>query len=251
MPLFVDEITAFLDELTASPTLPDFPNAYNGLQITTEKPIQGIAAAVDASFESIQKAIALNANYLVVHHGLFWNKPYPLTGAIFKKYQLLIENGCAIYSSHLPLDAHIEFGNNAAIAQQLKAPIIGRFGQYEGLDIGVQMTWQTSRESLKDALIVLFPKMTAIEFGPKSPKVIAIASGSGTSLIPELIHKKIDTLITGELKQHDFVIAQEHNLNLYCCGHYATEVFAVQKVAEKAATKFNLPYHFIPSSCPL
>ena len=36
-----------------------------------------------------------------------------------------------------------------------------------------------------------------------------------------------DTLITGELRQHHFNLAQELRRNLYACGHYATETFGV------------------------
>ncbi len=60
-----------------------------------------------------------------------------------------------------------------------------------------------------------------------------------------------DTLITGELKQHFFTIAQEAKLNLYVCGHYATETFGVESLAKEAAAEFDLPYQFIKTNCPL
>ena len=60
-----------------------------------------------------------------------------------------------------------------------------------------------------------------------------------------------DTLITGELKQHHFNIAQELKLNLFACGHYATETFGVNALAQEAANKFDLSYEFVSSECPL
>ena len=48
-----------------------------------------------------------------------------------------------------------------------------------------------------------------------------------------------DTLITGELKQHHFNLAQELELNLYACGHYATETFGVDALAREVLTEIR------------
>ena len=46
-------------------------------------------------------------------------------------------------------------------------------------------------------------------------------------------------------------MAQELKLNLYACGHYATETFGVDALAQEVAEKFDLPYEFIPTECTL
>jgi putative NIF3 family GTP cyclohydrolase 1 type 2 len=69
--------------------------------------------------------------------------------------------------------------------------------------------------------------------------------------VPHLLSHGIDTLITGELRQHHFSMAQELELNLYPCGHYATEVFGVQALAAEAAKKFKLDWVFLDQLCPL
>ena len=61
----------------------------------------------------------------------------------------------------------------------------------------------------------------------------------------------IDTLITGELRQEHFNLAQEQSFNLYPCGHYATEVFGVQALAAEVAAQFDLPWEFVATDCPL
>ena len=57
--------------------------------------------------------------------------------------------------------------------------------------------------------------------------------------------------ITGEVKEHFFNRAQEERLNLYLCGHYATEVFGVCALAEELAARFGLPWEFIATHNPL
>jgi putative NIF3 family GTP cyclohydrolase 1 type 2 len=61
----------------------------------------------------------------------------------------------------------------------------------------------------------------------------------------------IDTLICGELREHHFSVAQALNLNLYSCGHYATERFGIATLGELVAKKFSLDCDFIEMNNPL
>jgi putative NIF3 family GTP cyclohydrolase 1 type 2 len=61
----------------------------------------------------------------------------------------------------------------------------------------------------------------------------------------------IDTLICGELREHHFSVAQALNLNLYPCGHYATERFGIATLGELVAKKFSLDCDFIEMNNPL
>ena len=90
-----------------------------------------------------------------------------------------------------------------------------------------------------------------MEFGMGKPEKITILTGSGQSAVDKILESSADTLITGELKQHHFNIAQELELNLYACGHYATEKFGVDALAKEVSQKFDLPYEFIETNCPL
>ena len=57
--------------------------------------------------------------------------------------------------------------------------------------------------------------------------------------------------MTGELREDVFNRAQEEKLNLYLCGHYATEVHAVKALATELAAKFGLPWEFVATDNPL
>ena len=57
--------------------------------------------------------------------------------------------------------------------------------------------------------------------------------------------------MTGELREEWFTVAQEQRLNLYLCGHYATEMHGVRALAAELAAKFNLPWEFVASENPL
>ncbi len=223
----------------------------NGLQVANSGSVTRIGAAVDAGLEPFRRAAALGIDFLVVHHGLFWEPPRPLVGVARERLALLMRADLAVYAAHLPLDAHPELGNNAVLAKRLRLEPAGTFHGYEGRDIGLIARAGMDRAELGRRLDALFARVTAIEFGGVWPERVAIVTGGGGSAIPELRAAGVDTLITGELKEHHFNVAQEEGLNLYACGHYATEVFGVCALAEELARKFDLPWDFIPMENPL
>lgn len=246
------DIIAFCDERVNCAGIQDYRGAYNGLQLENRGTVSKIGAAVDAGQLPFERAIAANIDLLIVHHGMYWGSILPLTGSKLHKIKTCLDGNLAVYGSHLPLDAHPEIGNNAIIAQHLGLKAMGAFCEFEGTAIATIAEHNASRTTLADKLKSLFPKtFTAIEYGSEHPQRVAILSGSGRAALAEMKNLAIDTLITGELRQEHFNLAQEQQFNLYPCGHYATEVFGVQALAAEVAAQFDLPWEFIATDCPL
>lgn len=249
----LSDIIAFCDARTCRAEVKDFPGSYNGLQIENNGHVSKIGAAVDAGQVPFEQAIAAGVDFLICHHGLYWTAPIPLTGSSYKKVKTALDGNLALYGAHLPLDCHPEIGNNALLGQALGLTRIGGFVPYEGNDIAtITEGPRGGRAELATKLQALFPDTyQAIEYGSSQPKRIAILTGSGQSAVEQLKANEIDTLITGELRQHHFNMAQELGLNLYPCGHYATEVFGVKALAKETAEKFGLDWTFIETPCLL
>jgi len=246
------EIVAFCDERTRRREIQDFPGAENGLQLENNGIVTKIGAAVDAGRIPFQMAAEKDIDFLIVHHGLYWNTPIPLTGLNYTRFQTAMNANLAVYGSHLPLDAHAEIGNNALLASILGLEPKTFFLPYEGTNIALIASAPHSRQALHHKLREIFQnQITAIEYGSDKPKTVAILTGSGRSALSKLKEMGTDTLITGELRQEHFNIAQEEGFNLYCCGHYATEVFGVQALASEVAAHFGLEWEFIRTDCPL
>ena len=247
-----EDIVNYCDQRTKISEIKDFPGSYNGLQLENSGEVLKIGAAVDAGLVPFQKAISTGIDFIITHHGLFWTPPIPLINSAFQKVKLCIDHNLAVYGSHLPLDCHPEIGNNAILAQKLQLEPIASFLPYEGVDIGLITKNTQSRKDLSNRLKSLFPMgINSMEFGSDTPSKIAILTGSGQSAVDKILDAGADTLITGELKQHHFNLAQELKLNLYACGHYATETFGVDALAQEVSAKFDLPYEFIETECPL
>ncbi|MBL62571.1 MAG: Nif3-like dinuclear metal center hexameric protein [Opitutae bacterium] len=248
----LEVVSRFCSDRLKIEDVPDFPGAENGLQIANDGQVTKVGAAVDAGMEPFRKAVDANIDFLIVHHGLYWNPPVPLIGVAYEKIKLLLQNNIAVYSSHLPLDGHPEIGNNAIIARKLGLRTNSTIFPYEGVDAGLLTEGIESRQELRASLENLFPNgIQAIEFGSENLGRIAILSGSGNSVVSEILGVGTNTLVTGELRQHHFNMAQELGLNLYACGHYATETFGVDALGREVGKQFGLGYEFIETSCPL
>ena len=247
----LSQIVAHCEHRLAPSTFTDYDRAWNGLQAENSGRVTRIAADVDASLATVELALAAKADLLLVHHGLFWGQTLPWTGRRHALMRRLFEGDLAVYSQHLPLDGHPEIGNNALLARQLglkpKRPFLVRDGEA----IGCIAPSRRSRAELRARLERQYRRVIAIEYGSASPRAVAFCSGSGNSAVPELGPAGVDTLVTGELREEWFTRAQEEKLNLYLCGHYATEVHAVQALAAELARKFRLPWRFIATDNPL
>lgn len=242
----------FCDARTGARAIKDFGGALNGLQFANRGGVSRIGAAVDAGLEPFRLAVAAKVDFLIVHHGMFWNGAKRVVDAEYEKARLLVENNLAVYACHLPLDAHPEIGNNALLAKAVGLERVGTFLDYEGLDIGLVGSWDASRDALRERLAEEFgPRIAALEFGPDKPRRVCVLTGSGASAVDRLKEAGADTFITGELHQQHFNQAQELGINVYLCGHYATETLGVRALAAEAAARFGLEWEFLPTGCPL
>jgi dinuclear metal center YbgI/SA1388 family protein len=245
------DLVSHCDLRTRRSAFVDYPGAVNGLQVANDGRITKIGAAVDAGLVPFEQAVECGVDFLIVHHGLFWGGIQPLTGPVYERYATLVRGNCAVYSSHLPLDAHPEIGNNALLARQLGLRPRRLFLPHEGENVACIAPNKFKRAQLMARLEEMFPRVVAIECGSATPRQVAFCSGSGNHAVPELVRAGVDTLVTGELREEWFNYAQEHRLNLICCGHYATETLGVKALAAELARKFRLPWVFIETENPL
>ena len=206
-------LAAYIDELLGSANTPDYPNAINGLQLENRSTIRGIAAAVDFSTRAVQGTIESGANFLIVHHGMFWGGLKPISGPTYRILQLLIENDIAVYSSHLPLDRHPTLGNNVLLAEQLGLTPNGLFGRFENIFIGVSGESDIDTTSLIESARAFANDYGEIRTSRIPPgrrtKRWGICTGAGASAetLSEASAAGIDTLIIGvadpDLRQLD------------------------------------------------
>ena len=245
----LQEIVEYCDETLRINEIADWDNALNGLQIENSGRVLRIGAAVDASTQTFTLAVDKGVDFLIVHHGLFWQGLQPVTKILRRQLQLAFKRDLAVYSAHLPLDVHAELGNNALLAESIGLRAATPFLEEKGQMVGVKSRSAHDREALLAKLNKLLGgSVRAFDFGPRKTRSIGIVTGAGGSEIYRVAAERVDTFITGEAPHWAAVAAEELGINLWLGGHYATETFGVKALAAQVSKKFGIPFEFI--DCP-
>ncbi len=224
--------------------------SMNGLQVHGADDITGIALGVDACQALFDRAVELNCNYVVVHHGFFWGSPFPVTELWSRRYRSLLNNHISLYACHLPMDANPEVGHNILIAGDLDLQQIRPFGHYKGHLIGFcgELAEPALRSDMTARLMDQFGEgVRVLDFGSETIHRIAVVSGDPCDLemLEEAVAAGIDLFVTGETDHASYHLIQELQLNVAFCGHYATETRALKHLAGQLAGAFPVPVHFV------
>jgi len=242
-----DKIISFLNKEFSNGIFKDTSN--NGLQVANSGRLGRICCGVDASLEFMQAAQKQGAGLLIVHHGISWcDSLKRLTGLNYKRVKYLMDNDMALYASHLPLDAHPKYGNNARICKLLNLRGIKKFGLYGGGYIGFggrlprEMTMQEFKALISSRIS---GKLTAMEYGKKKIRTVAVVSGGAAEELEQAAEQGYDVFLSGEYKLLAYTNARDIGMNAVFAGHYATETFGVMAVSALLRTKFKVDARFI------
>jgi dinuclear metal center YbgI/SA1388 family protein len=230
------ELARVADRILQTKKVRDYPGARNGLQVAHRRPVKKIGWAVDADLASIRQAGKNKVDFMVVHHGIFWGDSALDRKIRAQRIREAKRLGVAIYSSHLPLDAHPEIGNSTGLLCALGLTKAKRkaFGKAMGREIGWKVQgvrWKRSQlvrrcESLKGA------KVKVIAAGPAVCRKVGIVTG-GFGDLDQVKEAGLDTLVTGEADYPAEVKTRELGINLILAGHRETETFGVWALAGK------------------
>ncbi len=239
-------MVGYCDRLLRTARVQDYERAANGLQVENQGAITRIAAAVDASLATVRLAAAAKADLLLVHHGLFWAPAHPWTGSRYELLRCLLDHDLAVYSSHLPLDAHPRLGNNAQLCAALGLKRLRPFFFDHGLHLGFQTETSVPRAELVRRLRkVTGAAPRVIPAGPRICRRIGVVSGGAGGELKQAAEEGADTFVTGEGPHWTFAVAEELRVNVLYGGHYATETFGVKALAAQLSRRFGLPWVFL------
>jgi dinuclear metal center YbgI/SA1388 family protein len=153
----------------------------------------------------------------------------------------LIRAGVAIYSPHTAFDSAA-----AGINQQL-AEGLG-LAEIQPLVPGEQLgTGRTGRLSpprtlqevvAKAKSFLKAPHVSIVGEASRPIQRVAIACGSAGELLDAAVAAGCDLFLTGEAKLHACYEAEARGIALLLAGHYASERFGVERLADVIAAKF-------------
>jgi dinuclear metal center YbgI/SA1388 family protein len=249
----VKEMIQEVDRLLEPERFEDY--GPNGLQVPGREEVSTIATGVSAHLELFELAAAQSADLLLVHHGIFWGSgPGPIDAQLKRRLEVLFDADISLAAYHLPLDAHLEVGNNALLARALGAEELGPFAEHRGQAIGViadpprpipavELFQRTREVTSREPLV--------FDAGPAQVGRVAIVSGAGADYLGEAAAAGAEAFITGEPAERSMAQARELGLHFIAAGHYATETFGVRRLGEHLAERFGLRHLFLDVPNPV
>jgi dinuclear metal center YbgI/SA1388 family protein len=248
----LQQIAEFLDSTLDAANIPDYTAAINGVQLANTSDISRVATAVDFSTASIEGAIDAGAQLLLVHHGMFWGGVQPIVGHRHRRLAMLMQHDIAVYSSHLPLDIHPAYGNNALLAKRLGLTPKGGFVKYKTIDVGLRGESQLPTSVLAERASALAKEfggtLVATPFDSSRETLhwgMCTGAGADSASLAEAAERGIDTLIVGEGPHHTGVEARELGIVVLYAGHYATETLGVRALGDALVERFGVTTTFI------
>lgn len=245
-------VARHLDELLGTNAVPDYPGAWNGVQLANRAAIERVAASVDISKRVIEAAVRERANLLVVHHGMFWGGDPRITDVAYERLRLLMDHDIAVYASHLPLDAHPTLGNNVLLARTLGLEPVDGFARFKTIHVGVRGECDIDTRELfqrADEFARAYggsARAMPIPPGCRTRRWgLCTGAGASSDTLLEAKAMALDTLIVGEGPHHTAVAADDDGLVLIYAGHYATETLGVRAIADHLASTFGITSTFI------
>ncbi|MDR2923775.1 MAG: Nif3-like dinuclear metal center hexameric protein [Treponema sp.] len=224
-------------------------NSMNGIQVDNDGgEIGKIAFGVDACLETFERAAALGAGMIFVHHGLFWGSPLRLDGNHRQRVKFLLDHNICLYAVHLPLDQHPKMGNNAGLAELLGLEGIEPFCEYRGEKIGYMGFFPQPLSVDQAAKKIAFldrPPLGVYPFGKKENKTCAVVSGGMARGALTALEKGIDLYVTGEMSNDIYHECLEGKLNMIAGGHYSTEVWGARAVMRHCTGELDIDTVFI------
>lgn len=241
------ELEQYLNQLLEVHKFRDY--CPNGLQVEGKREIKHIVTGVTACQALIDRALELEADAILVHHGYFWkNEPAPIRGMKKNRIASLVKNDLSLLAYHLPLDAHTELGNNAQLAKRLGIEMTGVMDERElqGVgNVGVLTEPCSLSEFGQRVAKALSREPLLIEGGGQTVCKIAWCTGGAQGYIDKAHQLGVDAYLSGEVSENTTHSARENGIHYIAAGHHATERYGVMALGEHLAERFNIQQTFV------
>lgn len=191
----------------------------------------------------VAEAVESKAELVVTHHPLPFHGIKRLTTESTEGDSLgrLLRAGVAVYSAHTAYDSAAG-GINQQWADRLGlrdvTPLQPAIGREDCAGVGRVGTLETDdfdRLTREVSGVCGASDLRVVPPTASPATRIAIACGSGGSLLDLALDARCDIFLTGEMTFHDCLRCRSLGVGVILTGHYASERFAMETLAERLA----------------
>ncbi len=245
--MIVYDVYDFLDEKYDFSSALEYDNV--GLLVGDGRQrIEGILVCLDLTDEAVTEAVRLGANLIVTHHPVIFDPLKSVTeqSLVYR----LIRNGISVISAHTNLD-QADGGVNDILCNVLGLKSVEKVLDSEGFayrtgELCEAMTSDEFAKFVGEKLSVVTKYVGESSF----IKRVAVCSGSGGSMLGDVLKTGADAFVTADVKHNVFMEAHEAGITLIDAGHFNTEDVVIEPLCEEMRKAFPeikvVAFHFSP-----
>ena len=239
------ELTSWLEKKYPSDAAEDWDNV--GLLAGDDtNEISHVFLALDLTEETLAEAIEDGADMIITHHPMIFSGIKKINNHSFtgRKILTLIQKGlwyhASSYSLHsdLPYPAHHNW--YASHNKQFLSVTEEREGEVQGFgrvgklprEMTLREYAQLVKESLKLNDVKVYGNLDSMV------KCAAVCTGSGKSMIKDVIKAGADVYVTGDIDHHTGIDTVAQGLALIDAGHYGTEYIFMDAMKKELTQAF-------------
>lgn len=217
-----------VDEAAPFDTQMGFDNS--GLLVgDCDSEVDKVLICLDITKRTVDEAVRIGAGCILSHHPVIFD---PLK-RIEKGTPVaeLVKHDIAALCAHTNLDASMEIGVNKALCEKLGLSDFHRDEESEMLFGGKLPHPMKSSEFASYAAEKLEAPYLTYTGEEHEITTVGFCSGGGGEFLMDSIGK-YDAYLTGEVKHHQLIYAEDINYPMFVGGHYATEKVFAQPLKE-------------------
>jgi len=223
----------FINSFAPFETQMSFDNS--GLLIGDENAVSDkVIVTLDVTRDVIEQAVSENVGIIISHHPVIFNPIKSLSSTSIPF--LCAKNNLTIISAHTNLDIAPN-GVNDTLAR-LCGVVPDKYINEECLIFGhlyETTDCPTFAEYIKNTLDI-----SGLRFSDNGKYIskIAVACGAGGSNVFLAKKYSADAIITGEIKHHEIIFANDNNIAVFDLGHFNSENVIIPELIKKLSEQF-------------
>ncbi len=210
--------------------------------------VERVMTCLTVTPETVDEAVQRRADMIVTHHPIPFRPMKRLTtdtiaeGLVWQ----LARAGISVYSPHTSFDSAKD-GINQSLGKRLGVgeleSLIPQEDEMQNLGAGrlgrlaEAQTLAQFIDSIK--LNLSIESVRVVDGNSGSVQRVAIACGSGGAFLGKAKARGCDILVTGEATFHTCLESRARGVSLVLLGHFASERFAVETLAELLGASFE------------
>jgi dinuclear metal center YbgI/SA1388 family protein len=205
-------------------------------------PLTRVLTCLTVTPTVVAEALALRAELIVSHHPVLFRAVKRLTTQTSEGRLLLplLRAGVGVYSPHTSFD-NTNGGINDQLAERLGLTQVtplrtvsqpsGRVGTLP-TPLSLRALVQVVKTQLRTSAVQV------VGAAERTVRTVALACGAAGEFLRDAQRAGADVFLTGELRFHDALTAQADDCAVVVAGHYATERFGIEALAQRLAERF-------------